>query len=362
MVRLAKHLTGTIETDGRQTVRTPKITVVIPGYNHEDFIGPAIRSVLAQDWPELELHVMDDGSSDDTFAAAEREVDNQTSVRCRVERQENQGSSRTLNRLIERTDTDYVAILNSDDRYATGRLLQFAQRAEAEELFFGISGIDFHEDGECGDLAQFEEWYTSKLQMFYRLPTCGFAQLTGNLSVTSSNFFFSRELFDLTGGFEPGLSLSQDWDFSIKTLRWVEPIFLPEKLMTYRIHPDNTWRRLMDVRRRQCELVLQDYATWAMQHCPNTLAPTPENWPKFYQFFSRVCGTLFSTDPIGNSLPTDLVESVTAAGTAAAGDQAALARLLAPAPEFGGTDNALEAIAAHWQAVRKIETDNRRKL
>ncbi|MEO1160390.1 MAG: glycosyltransferase family A protein [Pseudomonadota bacterium] len=339
-------------------MRTPKITVVIPGYNHENYIGPAIRSVLAQDWPELELHVMDDGSDDDTFAAAERAVEDPAAVRCRIERQENQGSSRTLNRLIERTDTDYVAILNSDDQYATGRLRRFAQRAESEELFFGVSAIEFHEDGECADLAQFEKWYSSKLQMFSRLPTCGFAQLTGNLSVTSSNFFFSREVFDLTGGFEPELSFSQDWDFSIKALRWVEPVFLPEKLMTYRIHPDNTWRRLVDVRREQCELVLQDYATWAMQYCPNPLAPVSQNWPKFFPFFSRVCGTWFSADPIGNSLPKGLVESDTVGGTASAGDQAALARLLAPASQVGATDIALDTIAAHWQAVRQVEMDS----
>ncbi len=336
-------------------MRTPRITVVIPGYNHERFIGSAIRSVLAQDWPELQLHVMDDGSDDGTFEAAEHAVENSTAVKCRVERQENQGSSRTLNRLIERTDTDYVAILNSDDQYAAGRLRRFAHRAESEELFFGMSGIAFHETGECGDLARFEEWYSSKLQVFSRLPTCGFAQLTGNLSVTSSNFFFSREVFDLTGGFDPDLSFSQDWDFSIKALRWVEPVLLPEKLMTYRIHPDNTWRRLNDVRREQCELVLHDFATWATQHCPNTLAPVPQNWPKFFPIFSRVCGTLFGTDPIGSSLPPNIMESGMAGEAAVAGDKTALAQLLAPAPPVVATDVALAGIAANWHAVRQAE-------
>ena len=106
-----------------------RIAAVIPGYNHADYIGAAVASVLSQDWPEIELHVLDDGSADDTAAAAERAAAGQQRVKVRIERQENQGSARTLNRLIERVDADYVAVLNSDDLHLPGRYRACAERA-----------------------------------------------------------------------------------------------------------------------------------------------------------------------------------------------------------------------------------------
>ncbi len=328
-----------------------KIAVVIPGYNHAAFIGPAIASVLAQDWPDLELQVLDDGSADDTAGAAERAVAGQSRVPCRIERQENQGSARTLNRLIERVDADYVAILNSDDLYHPGRLRAFAELAAGQELFFGFSGLHFLQEGMTDDFALFEDWYRSKVVYGRQVPTCGFALLTSNIIITSSNFFFSRELFDLVGGFDTSLTLTQDWDFSVEAQRWVEPRLLPERLLTYRVHPGNTWRRLQDVRRAQSLRVLQDFALWGEQPCRNPLAPTPVNWPGFFPYFARICGTLFGDEAIGACLPPSMLAQ---RDGASALEQAAIARLVAaarqpPTDEVGESiDQVLAATVAHW--------------
>jgi len=337
-------------------VSVAKIAVVIPGYNHAAYIGPAIASVLAQDWPNLELAVLDDGSSDDTAGAAERAVAGQQRVAARIERQANQGSARTLNRLIERCDADYVAILNSDDLHAPGRLRALAERAAGHEVFFGITGMDFLQSGATEDFGLFEDWYRSKFHYAAQLPTCGFALLGANITVTSSNFFFSRELFDLVGGFDPALPLTQDWAFAVGALRWTEPTLLPRRLMSYRVHPDNTWRRLQDVRRAQSVRVLESFAAWAGGPCLNPLAPTPGNWPSFFPFFVRVCGTLFSDDPVGRFLPSDLL-ALGQTGPGLSRDRAAVARLLAatrhPSDEASDTPAALTAAAEHWETLRR---------
>jgi glycosyltransferase involved in cell wall biosynthesis len=62
----------------------PKISVLIPSYNHAAYISEAIGSVLLQDWPDLELLVLDDGSTDDTVEAAERAVKGERRIRCSV--------------------------------------------------------------------------------------------------------------------------------------------------------------------------------------------------------------------------------------------------------------------------------------
>jgi Glycosyl transferase family 2 len=333
-----------------------KIAVVIPGYNHADYIGPAIASVLSQEWRDLELHVLDDGSSDDMAGAAERAVAGQTKVRCRIERQDNQGSARTLNRLIDRVDADYVAVLNSDDLYQPERLKKFAERAEGEELFFGFSGVSFTQSGTTDDFALFGDWYRSKIDDCGNLPTCGFALLTANVPVTSSNFFFSRELFDLIGGFDSTLTLTQDWDFAVEALRWTEPVLLPQRLMTYRVHPANTWRSLQDSRQAQSERVLKDYAEWAEEPCLNPLAPTPINWPSFFPYFARICTTQFSEEPIGATLPPEMLRLPDPGTVASTLEEAAKRRLVAAARGGTGKDVELEvalaATAALWEDAR----------
>jgi glycosyltransferase involved in cell wall biosynthesis len=331
-----------------------RIAVVIPGYNHADFIGAGIASVLAQDWPELELQVLDDGSSDDTAGAALRAVAGQTRVRARIERQENQGSSATLNRLIERVDADYVAVLNSDDLYHPGRLAALAAAAAGRDLFFGTTGVDFITGGETADFALFADWYRSKLDYARQLPTCGFALLTSNFAITSSNFFFSRELFDLVGGFSPELSLTQDWHFMMECLRWVEPTLLPARLMSYRVHPNNTWRRLQEQRAEQSRSVLRSFARWAGEATLNKLAPTSVNWPGFFPYFVRICGSLLSDTPVGADLPAALLAQPPGGGGQRPADLAAIARLLAAAqpgrasPSTEPIEELLAAVAARW--------------
>ncbi len=343
-------------------MRSARIAVVIPGYNHAAFIGEAIASVLAQDWPELELHVLDDGSEDDTLGAAERALAGQTRVRARVERQENRGSSLTLNRLIERCDADYVAILNSDDLYHPGRLAALAAAASGKELFFGATGVAFVASGETEDFAMFEDWYRSKLDYARQLPTCGFALLTSNFAISSSNFFFSREVFDLVGGFSPELSLTQDWHFMMESLRWVEPTLLPARLMSYRVHPSNTWRRLQEVRAEQSLRVLHGFARWAGKATLNRLAPTAVNWPGFFPYFVRICGSLLSNAPVGSSLPAELLARSAGAAERHPADLAAIRRLLAAArpeaalPSTEPIEELLATIAAQWsedQAMRR---------
>ena len=305
-----------------------KIAVVIPGYNHAAYIGPAIASVLAQDWPNLELSVLDDGSSDDTAGAAERAVAGQQRVAARIERQANQGSARTLNRLIERCDADYIAILNSDDLHAPGRLRALAERAAGHELFFGITGMDFLQSGATEDFGLFEDWYRSKFHYAAQLPTCGFALVTANLAISSSNFVFSRALFDRVGGFDPALTLTQDWAFLLKALRWTEPRLDPRRLLYYRSHATNSFRQLMDVRIDQSRAALEAYIDWAEASAPNRLAPTPANWPRFFQIFARSCAPAFSVEPVGDFLPASLLAAKGPAGTTRQAEDAALGNLL----------------------------------
>ena len=93
------------------------LTVVIPTYNRADLLGEAIDSVLTEKWPNLELLVVDDGSTDETPKLLAGYGD-----QLRVIRQENAGESAARNTGIRAATHQLVALLDSDDYWLPGKL------------------------------------------------------------------------------------------------------------------------------------------------------------------------------------------------------------------------------------------------
>ena len=104
-----------------QTSRSiPRVSVLMTAYNSANYIGEAIDSVLAQTMPDLELILIDDGSTD---KSAEIMADYAAhDVRVRVHRQENQGIGGATNQALRLARAPYVAILDSDDAMMPERL------------------------------------------------------------------------------------------------------------------------------------------------------------------------------------------------------------------------------------------------
>ncbi len=103
-----------------KTTDFPLVSVIIPAYNHDQFIEKTIRSVMAQTYPNIELIIINDGSKDKTW-----NIINKLHKECveKLQRviikdQENQGTCRTLNRLITLAKGEYIALIASDDMYA----------------------------------------------------------------------------------------------------------------------------------------------------------------------------------------------------------------------------------------------------
>jgi hypothetical protein len=106
----------------------PSVSVVVPAYNLARFVGRAIDSALAQDWPAeaLEVIVVDDGSTDET-----RQVLAAYGDRIRAIRQDNGGLVRAVDRGLAEVTGDYVALLDADDEWPTDRLTRHVAFLEA---------------------------------------------------------------------------------------------------------------------------------------------------------------------------------------------------------------------------------------
>ena len=113
---------------------SPLISVLMPAYNHGRYVEASVRSVLSQDWPRVELLVVDDGSTDDTWDKLQS-LRAECESRCeRVEmrRQGNSGTCATLNRLLAAAHGEFVGVLASDDMYLPGAFAALAAPLAAD--------------------------------------------------------------------------------------------------------------------------------------------------------------------------------------------------------------------------------------
>ena len=97
----------------------PRISVIMPAYNRARLIGRAIESVIAQDFEDFELIVVNDGSSDGTGAAARRYQDPRVKV---IDLAQNRGGNAARNAGIRSAGAPLIAFLDSDDSYLPNKL------------------------------------------------------------------------------------------------------------------------------------------------------------------------------------------------------------------------------------------------
>lgn len=106
----------------------PLVSILIPLYNAESWIADTIASALNQTWPQKEIIVVDDGSTDDSLSVA-GSID---APELTVLTQENQGACAARNRAFKYATGDYIQYLDADDLMAPNKIETQVRRLEAE--------------------------------------------------------------------------------------------------------------------------------------------------------------------------------------------------------------------------------------
>ena len=216
------------------------VSVVIPAYNHERYIGAAIDSVRDQTLPASELVIVDDGSSDGTPEV----IAAHAFPGMRVVSQENRGAHRAINRAISLSSGDYVAILNSDDVYEP-HWLEHAwgvARASQAALVCGSVRLIDEQGGAVDPEHDIARWYPEARAFAQSRATLAAALRHHNVVVTTSNFFMHKELWARLGGFS-AYRYVHDYDFLLRAVELCGRDACYEDSLQgirYRIHGANT--------------------------------------------------------------------------------------------------------------------------
>jgi glycosyltransferase involved in cell wall biosynthesis len=210
--------------------------VVVPLYNHERYIGEAIRSILAEGKLVREIIVIDDGSSDGSILVMEKLARQDPRIVFRT--QSNQGAHATINAGLRSCSGEFLTILNSDDAYLPGRLSILVAALDADpEASIAASALAFMND--AGEAIR-NAWYEEILAGQNASQGLGVALINGNFLMTTSNLLFRRSSLEELGFFAP-LRYAHDLDFALRAVAFGKRILVVDQmLLRYRIHATNT--------------------------------------------------------------------------------------------------------------------------
>jgi glycosyltransferase involved in cell wall biosynthesis len=198
------------------------VSVIIPAYNAAGFLSDAIDSALAQQYPHLEVVVVDDGSIDDPCEVASRYGD-----RVRCVRQDNAGPAAARNRGIRMAGGEFLAFLDADDLWPAGKLqIQMARFADDPALDVVAGRIQYVRlDGAAELELRFEDTRNTVTHVHLGSAVC------------------RRRAFDRVGFFDESLRFSEDHDWYLRAREeGLSIVVLREITLLYRLHGSNMTR------------------------------------------------------------------------------------------------------------------------
>lgn len=209
----------------------PAVSVVIPVYNRRTFIGRAVESVLAQAGVDLELIVVDDGSTDGTAEAVAAVGDPRLRL---LHQSPNQGQSAARNRGIEASRGELVGFLDSDDLAMPGRFLAQAERFACTPDLVILAGTVETMDGS-GTPGARQGAALDDTEMRWFMPF--------NSPFPTSTVMVRRETLRRHGlRFDAGKRLAEDYDLWSRLIWHGRGEVSGEVWARYRIHDGQTSR------------------------------------------------------------------------------------------------------------------------
>ncbi|EMA66962.1 glycosyl transferase family protein [Halorubrum aidingense JCM 13560] len=219
--------------NGTETSPTdaPRVSVIIPTYNRAETLARAVDSALAQTVDDIEVLVVDDGSTDGTQALIEDGEDPRVRY---LAHDTNRGVSAARNTGVEAARGDYVAFLDSDDEWLPRKLdRQLSVLDDRGEGWVGVycdivsTGLSV--GGRIAGAA-------SEAVFRSRAPREGGQELAEALLSMQvfmgpgSTLLVERDVITSTGGFDEGLSIYEDWDLVLRVLSVGKLAYVDEPL------------------------------------------------------------------------------------------------------------------------------------
>lgn len=219
-----------------QDIKKVVFSIIIPNYNRVRVISKAVNSVLAQNFIDFELIVVDDCSTDNSIEILSRIKDERLKV---LKLTKNSGAAAARNYGIQKSTGTYISLLDSDDYYEP----QFLQRTFSninntnKKVGFCWTGVRYFEGEQFSEFT----WQPEVKKNTYNT-------LLHSLHIgTNSGITFKREVFNTSGYFNEELPAAEDTEFFLRVSKSYDFLVIPEVLIN--IERDNPDRLSKDLKK-----------------------------------------------------------------------------------------------------------------
>lgn len=204
----------------------PKISVITPSLNQGQFIDATIRSVLSQEYPNLEYIIMDGGSTDNTL-----DILRSYSDRVRWLSEKDTGQSHAINKGLLMASGEILAYLNADDLLLPGALKKIAETFLDHPETMWITGrcriID--ENGQ-----EVRRLVTAYKNLWLFMQNRSLLLITDYVSQPAT--FWRADAYREFGSFKEGLHYTMDYDYWLRLNIKYPLMVIPRYLAAFRVH------------------------------------------------------------------------------------------------------------------------------
>ncbi|CAH6882965.1 hypothetical protein VCHA28FP16_270024 [Vibrio chagasii] len=221
----------------------PLVTVVVPYYNHQDYVIDALKSIHCQSYKNLQVIIIDDCSSDSGY----KNILDFINERCLdwtfLRNEKNIGLIKTIKRSLSYIEGDYVCILASDDQWfneKVGLQVRTMVNAKIDCISAGYEEIP---SGKKFKVPMFIEYSSNDI-------------IYGNYFMPALNLMWSVERFKLIASeMKEDVGL-EDYHMLLAQSLYYGPVYcLPEVLGKYRIHDNNTSSNRNFIYKKKCQII-----------------------------------------------------------------------------------------------------------
>lgn len=265
--------------------RKPKVSVLIPLFNSNNFIAQTLKSAINQTWTNIEIIIVDDGSSDNSYQIAK----SFESKKVKVFQQKNKGACAARNNAFEKSNGDLIQFLDADD------LLSPKKLEEQIKLFkqFGNNIVTNCKWGRFTANYKDVKWEHQPINKNY---DCSIDWLTdswmGNGMAQTAVWLTPRRLIDKAGAWDESLEINQDGDFFARVLMHAQAIkFVPDVGVYYRSGHSHSITQYKPQSRAKAESLLKSFQSYtqvlSIKDTPDLRKALGNNFLNYiYQFYS----------------------------------------------------------------------------
>ncbi len=251
----------------------PLVSIIVPCYNHEQYVRQSIESIYSQTYTNFELIVIDDGSKD---GSADILLQLSKQYGFYFERQNNMGLARTLNKAISLSKGTYITFLASDDLMLPNKI---------EVLLNTLSPLDDHYAVVCGNatfinddgekifltkhnknFSTFIDYYTFNRDDIQLDATFGtYATLLGGNYLPAMSTLFRKNALLSVGLFTEDIPI-EDWDIYMKLSKKYSMKYIDTVVALYRWHESNNFKTNQSGMNIGMLKILEQERSYAIEH------------------------------------------------------------------------------------------------